>query len=70
MDGRYRPELYGRNACDNTTSIDGYGRALYLGGILDKSAKPGVHVMWKAVRNNDTFVIDPNDPYELGKAWD
>lgn len=67
LDSRYRPELYGGNACDNGS--DEYECVLCRDyEVWDTNVPAGVHVLWTAA-GRDEFVID--GPYDgLGEAWD
>jgi len=66
LDGRYRPELYGGNACASASAD--YECVLCRDyEVWDKNVPQGVHVLWTAAGRED-FVID--GPFELGEAWD
>ena len=69
LDVRYRPELYGGNACDGAVEDEGYDCELCRGGVWDNDVKAGVHVLW-SVAGRDEFVVDEDGPYPLGAAWD
>lgn len=65
LDSRYRPELYGGNACDIG---DGEQCVLCTGDVWDYTIQPGVFLLWSAA-GRDRFVID-EVLRGLGEAWD
>jgi hypothetical protein len=67
LDGRYRPELYGGNACANASSS--YNCSLCIASSLpwDYNTQPGFYVLWSAA-GRDKYTI--TGPYDYSSAWD
>lgn len=66
LDHRYRPELYGGNACANAT--DSYNCTLCTEPSWDHSVDAGVYVLWTAAGRNSFIITGPYDG--LGSAFD
>ena len=62
LDRRYRPEMYGGNACE--AASDTFFCNLCITSVWDHSVPPGIHVLWSAAGRDDFLVTGPFDVRE------